>query len=158
MIVLSVKGCNAHAVFYYLDFNPDRGIFVGVDSVFEDIFDQRHHQEGSDLQFGRSFGNEDRPVVVVFKAQFLQVNVLFTEAKIIVELHYQRTVGFQQVPQNFGKFQDISRCFLRFQNGDRVDVVQAVEQEMRLQLVFQILEFRLVFVEFYLPGFPVQSQ
>ena len=114
-------------------------------SVFEAVFSKRQKQQGRDGHAVVLYGNIRLHLEFIAVAQLFQSQVILQQLDFFGQRHRVHAGAVHQIVQQFGEFEDTVGSKFGFGQGQTVNVVQRVEQKMRMQLPFEQFDFRLGF-------------
>ena len=120
----------------------DETLLRGRDAVLEGIFDERDEDErgnrgggaGPDVKFGFHLD-------VCGHSDFHQFHVVADEVDLLVQRHGGFLVFIEDVAQQFAEFLHGLLGLIRVEGDEGIDVVERVEQEVRVELAAQVLQF-----------------
>lgn len=139
---MAVFHVTAYTVAVDRHFNVDFRRFGAAHTVLEGVFHHgNEHQRCYFQMVDIIFRDVDREFHVAAKSEFHQFDVAAHEVQLLVEGHFLLVVFVERVAQQLAEFVNRLLCLVLVDFNQRVDVVERVEQEVRIQLVLQVAKF-----------------
>lgn len=106
----------------------------------------------SNPQF-RVFGHVDVDLYLgsLRNADFHKIDIAVDKLNLIVESDEVLLVIVEDMPEHTAEFQYRLLCFLLVEGCEGIDVVEGVEQEMRIDLIPQVLQLCILFCHLCFP-------
>ena len=114
----------------------------GAHSVFKSVFDQSDKQQRSDQHTFPIVRQIDLQLYISRQPQTHQLDITLHEIQFMIERYEFLIVFIQHMPQQPAQIMDGKLGPVRIDSDQGINIIEGIEQEMRVQLAFQILQFR----------------
>lgn len=114
----------------------------GTHSVFKSVFDQSDKQQRSDQHTFPIVRQIDLQLYISRQPQTHQLDITLHEIQFMIERYEFLIVFIQHMPQQPAQIMDGKLGPVRIDSDQGINIIKGIEQEMRVQLAFQILQFR----------------
>src|SRR6185437_10639086 len=125
-----------------VDADADGGRRFGVDAIFKGVLDKGDQQEGAYLPAVRPALDLEDDLERAFEAGLLQLDIVCEIGELALQRYFFFACFDQHIAHHRGKLDDGSGRLFRSPQRHGVDAVERVEQKMRIDLCFEIGEFR----------------
>ena len=135
--------------------DADEAFFRRTDAMLEGVFDERDEDQRCDFQRSVTGVEIHADAYALGQADAHERDVVADEIQFLLQGHERLLIVVKHMTQEPAQFQHRILCLFGIEGYQGIDVVQRVEQEMRIELIFEILEFgiRLLLFDFDEPFF-----
>ena len=113
-----------------------------TDTVLERIFNQGNEkQRGNRQSIIRIRLQTHMQIYLLRQPDAHQGNIIAYEIKFLTERHIGLLIVIQHMPEQLAQLLHRLLCLVAVERNQGIDIIQRIQQKVRIQLIFQVLQF-----------------